>query len=154
MPSFFFDTSAIVKRYGKEAGSDFVEGLAESESGNVIILAGITHVEVAATIARRLKGGNVTDTAAADALAAFKLDLNNRYITIDIRPDMLTAAMKIATKHALRGYDAVQLAAALDANTELLATGLPTLIVVSADGELNAAAVAEGLEIENPNDYP
>lgn len=117
-------------------------------------MAGITPVEVAATIARRLKGRNVTVTAAADALAAFKLDLNNHYITVDIRPDMLTAAMKIATKHALRGYDAVQLAAALDANTELLATGLPPVIVVSSDGELNTAAIAEGLEVENPNDYP
>ena len=154
MPSYFCDTSAIVKRYGKETGSDFVEELAERESGNIIILAALTCVEVAATIARRLKGRNITDTAAADALAAFKLDLNNRYITVDIRPDVLTAAIKIATRHALRGYDAVQLAAALDANTELLATGLPALTVVSADGELNVAAVAEGLEVENPNDHP
>ena len=154
MPSFFCDTSAIVKRYGKEPGSDFVEELAMPESGHIIILADITRVEVAATIARRLKGGNVTDTAAVDSLAAFTLDLNNRYIMVDIRPDVLTAAMKIATKHALRGYDAVQLAAALDANTELLATGLPALIVVSADGELNTAAIAEGLEVENPNNYP
>ena len=154
MPSFFCDTSAIVKRYGKEIGSDFVEELAEPESGNLIILAGITHVEVAATIARRLKGRSITESTAADALAAFKLDLNSRYMTVDIRTEVLTAAMKIATKHALRGYDAVQLAAALYANRELFAAGLPGLIVVSSDGELNAAAIAEGLEVENPNDHP
>lgn len=96
MPSFFCDTSAIVKRYVKETGSGFVEELAEPGSGNIIILAGITHVEVAAAIARRLKGGNVTNIDAADALVAFTHDLNNRYLTVDIRPDVLSAAMKMA----------------------------------------------------------
>lgn len=61
--------------------------------------------------------------------------------------------MKMATKHALRGYDAVQLTAALDANAELLASSLPPVIIVSADTELNAAAIAEGLSVENPNDH-
>lgn len=69
-------------------------------------------------------------------------------------PEVLDGAMILAKKYALRGYDAVQLAAALDANKELLAAGLPALIVVSADGELNTAAIAEGLEVANPNDYP
>lgn len=116
-------------------------------------MAGITHVEVAAAIARRLKGGSVTNTDADAALAAFTHDLNNRYLTVDIRPDVLSAAMKMSTKLALRGYDAVQLAAALNSTAELLASGLPPVIVVSADSELNTAAIAEGLSVENPNDY-
>ena len=62
--------------------------------------------------------------------------------------------MKLATKHALRGYDAVQLAAALEANDESLANGLPPLILVSADTKLNTAAQAEGLVVQNPNNYP
>ena len=67
---------------------------------------------------------------------------------------VLDVAMTMARKHALRGYDAVQLAAALRANFELLASGLPPVIIVSADDELNTAAIAEGLSVENPNDYP
>ncbi len=129
MPSFFFDTSAIIKRYVRETGSDFVEELAEPRSGNIIILAGLTHVEVAAAIARRLKGGSVTNTDAAESLAAFTHDLDNRYLTVDIRPDVLSAAMKMATKHALRGYDAVQLTAALGVNTEYL---LPLCLLLSS----------------------
>ncbi|MFN0279676.1 MAG: type II toxin-antitoxin system VapC family toxin [Pyrinomonadaceae bacterium] len=153
MPSFFFDTSAIVKRYGREAGSDFVEELTQAENDNIIILAAITRVEVAATIARKLKGEDISKSYAADSLAAFNHDLTNRYLTVDISPELLSVAMKMATKHALRGYDAVQLAAALDANDELLANDLPPLTVVSADGELNLAAEAEGLLFENPNDH-
>ena len=49
----------------------------------------------------------------------------------------------------LRGYDAVQLAAALEVRLQV-----PLLILVSGDGDLNTAATAEGLPVENPNTYP
>jgi hypothetical protein len=54
----------------------------------------------------------------------------------------------------LRGYDAVQLAAAIAANNERVLNGLSPLIVVSADGELNDAARAEGFTVEDPNSHP
>jgi hypothetical protein len=38
--------------------------------------------------------------------------------------------MSLAMKHALRGYDAVQLAAALQANDERIANGLSPLTLV------------------------
>jgi predicted nucleic acid-binding protein len=136
-----------------EIGSDFVEELASTKSKNLIILAGITQVEVAATIARKIKGGSVVDSDAALALAAFTHDLNNRYLMIDIEKDVLSAAMKIATKHALRGYDSVQLAAALAANRNLTENGDDALTFVSADADLNATAIAEGLSVKNPNDH-
>jgi len=31
---------------------------------------------------------------------------------------------------------------------------IPTTILISADGELNAAAATEGLTVENPNAHP
>ena len=76
------------------------------------------------------------------------------YLTVEITLVLYSAAMKLATKHALRGYDAVQLAAALEANDESLTNGLPLLILVSADTKLNTAAQAEGLVVQNPNNYP
>jgi hypothetical protein len=60
----------------------------------------------------------------------------------------------VAETYGLRGYDAVQLAAALDVNTSYHAAGLPTITLISADAELNAAATSEGLTVENPNNYP
>ena len=62
--------------------------------------------------------------------------------------------MDLAQGQGLRGYDAVQLAAALDVNAERNRYGLPALTLVSADTDLNHAAAAEGLVVENPNDYP
>jgi predicted nucleic acid-binding protein len=151
---FFCDSSAIVKRYVNEIGSNFVDGLADLKSGNVILLARITRVEVVSAIARRLKNGSVTAADAQNAVAAFQHDLTNNYFTVEITPVLLSVAMSLATRHALRGYDAVQLAAALEANDERIANGLPPLTLVSADTDLNAAAQAEGLNVENPNNYP
>ena len=144
MAGFFCDSSAIVKRYVNEIGSNFVDGLADLKSGNVILLARITRVEVVSAIARRLKNGSVTAADAQNAVAAFQHDLTNNYFTVEITPVLLSVAMSLATRHALRGYDAVQLAAALEANDERIANGLPPLTLVSADTDLNAAAQAEG----------
>jgi uncharacterized protein len=42
----------------------------------------------------------------------------------------------------------------LIANQQLLANKLAPLTFLSADDRLNRAAVAEGLAVDNPNDYP
>jgi len=55
----------------------------------------------------------------------------------------------LVRRHGLRGYDAVQLAAVL----EIHATD-PSLTLLSADAELNAAALAEGLTVDDPNLHP
>ncbi len=154
MAGFFCDSSAIVKRYVNEIGSNYVDNLADSKSGNIILLARITRVEFAAAVARRLKSGSIIATDAQNALAAFQHDLTNNYFTVEITPLLLSAAVTLATKHALRGYDAVQLAATLEASDERIANGLAPLTLVSADTELNNAAQAEGLNVENPKNHP
>lgn len=154
MAAFFFDSSGVVKRYVSERGSNFVDGSADLKSGNVVLLSRITRVEVAAAIARRLKSRSITATDAQNTLLAFQHDLTNNYFTVEVAPVLLSIAAGLATKHALRGYDAVQLAAALETNDEGIANGLPPLTIVSADTDLNTAARAEGLNVENPNNYP
>ncbi len=62
--------------------------------------------------------------------------------------------MNYANKYELRGYDAVQLAASLEVEKRIKLTGGLPLIFVSADNDLNQAALAEGLSVENPNNYP
>lgn len=61
--------------------------------------------------------------------------------------------MTIAERYALRGYDAVQLAAAYAIRAAIQAAG-EQVIFVSADRELNAAAASEGFAVEDPNAHP
>jgi len=51
----------------------------------------------------------------------------------------------------LRGYDAVQLAAALEINRRRTALGLSLSALISADQALNEAGLAEGLSVDDPN---
>lgn len=50
-------------------------------------------------------------------------------------------------------YDAVQLAMALFLRAQCRALGQPDPIVVTADLELAAAAIAEGLAVDDPNTH-
>jgi hypothetical protein len=67
---------------------------------------------------------------------------------------LIERAIELTGKHRLRGYDAVQLAAAIELPERWLDLGSPSPIFVSADNNLNRAAKAEGFIVENPNDYP
>jgi len=67
---------------------------------------------------------------------------------------LIEAASLIAETHALHGHDAVQLAAALEINTDRLSLGLSATTLVSADVALNAAAMVEGLAVDDPNSHP
>jgi uncharacterized protein len=88
----------------------------------------------------------------AQAIAEFHAEFGRLFLITEITAAILDWAMYLAQRHALCGYDAVQLAAALALNEEYQITGT-SVIFISADTELNAAAAAEGLAVENPNDH-
>lgn len=61
--------------------------------------------------------------------------------------------MKLAEAYQLRGYDSIQLAAALALHETRLSLSLSPITFVCADNRLNIAAATEGLIVENPNNY-
>ena len=154
MVVYFVDSSALVKRYVSETGSMWVSDLFAPKLDNEVLIAAITGVEIVAAIARRARGGSIGMTDATAACNQFRSDLLSDYQVIDITENIITSAMTLAESRGLRGYDAVQLAAACAVNTVCVVNGLSTVIFVSADNELNVAAASQGLMIENPNNYP
>lgn len=154
MPAYFFDSSALVKRFAQEPGSTFVVSLLRPSAKNRLYAARITEVEVCAALARRRKANTINGAQAAKGLRRLRHDLPRRFTQVAIGEGILVEACRLAETFALRGYDAVQLAAAIAANNERVLNGLSRLIVVSADGELNDAARAEGFNVEDPNNHP
>jgi predicted nucleic acid-binding protein len=69
----------------------------------------------------------------------------------DLTPVVLDSAMALAEKHALRGYDAVQLAVAQAIHNERIRLNLSSLTLVASDNDLNKAAGGEGLVTDDPN---
>jgi len=62
--------------------------------------------------------------------------------------------MRLSEIRGLRGYDAVQLATALELENRFSANNLSSIIFISADNHLNQAAQTEGLTVDNPNNHP
>jgi predicted nucleic acid-binding protein len=151
---YFVDSSALVKRYVQEVGTSWVRSLTHRGSANQIYLARITVVEVTSAVARRRKGGTLTPSRASSILYRFRQHFTGRYAGVDVTPALLDSAAKLANTHALRAYDAVQLAAALEVSRIYQVGGLDPIILVSSDQSLNDAATAEGLTVEDPNAHP
>jgi predicted nucleic acid-binding protein len=154
MAAYFFDTSALIKRHVRETGSTWVRSPVRPAASHTILLARITAVEVYSAITRRQRGGSLSPAQAGAILGHFGRHLSQRYLVRDLSRPILSDAMGPARKHGLRAYDAVQLATALAIDHRHRAQGLSPITLVSADRELNAAAAAEGLPVEDPNSHP
>lgn len=153
MAVYFFDSSALVKRYVRETGTAFVLTITQPGANHHIYVARITGVEVIAALARRQRTGDISATALAAAVGQFRQEFASVYRIVEMSAALISDAMRLAETHAVRGYDAVQLAAAVRVNTECLALGMSSTLV-SADGDLNTAATAEGLAVDDANAHP
>lgn len=154
MAHYYLDSSALVKRYMAERGTAWISSLCDAASGHTLYTVRISGAEIIAALFRRSRSGALSLLDAQTEAAQFKADLAYDYQIVEVTDALVNTAMTLAERHALRGYDAVQLAAALELQTALAASSLPALTMVSADAELNTAATAEGLMVEDPNLYP
>ena len=93
--------------------------------------------------------GRITPANAATALRDFDHDFAQQYLTISMSDALIDKAAVLARTHGLRGYDAVQLATALEVWAQIA-----TIVLISSDGDLNAAAIAEGMPVDDPNAHP
>jgi predicted nucleic acid-binding protein len=142
-----------------EVGSAWIISITDPAAGNHIYVANLAGVEVPAAINRRVREGSVNAADAAAGLANFQNDFANQYNVIEVTDAIITSAGALTSRHPLRAYDAVQLAVALEVNQQIQAlgsqpAGILSLTMICADRNLNAAAMAEGLGVDNPNNHP
>jgi uncharacterized protein len=133
----YLDTSALAKRYLQEEGSSAVRALFRR---GFIAVARITYAELLAAVARARHLGVITEAQRTSAFERIEEDFDDLTI-IEIRPSLLRRVPELVVRHPLRGYDAVQLAAALAIREQG-----GSVRFWSADEQLVAAAKAEGLK--------
>lgn len=155
MDLYFFDTSALVKRYALEDGRIWVQGVTDPAVANQIYVARIAGAEGVAAFMKKVREREIVVADAARFISDFRLDFASQYQIIEITDVVVARAMALIESHQLRGYDGVQLAVALEVNDLIMSTGMPAvgvsaLTLVSADDDLNRAASSEGLSVENP----
>ena len=153
MSAYFLDTSALVKRYISEAGTTWIRNLTRTHANNDILIARITQTEVTSAVYRRHRGGNLTLKAAKLLRATFSSHSTHQYLIVEISQSVVERASDYSATYPLRAYDAVQLAAAFEANQRLISQALPALTLLASDKKLLTAAIAEGLTVDDPNNY-
>jgi predicted nucleic acid-binding protein len=104
-------------------------------------------------VARRRRGKTLSAPQASSILSRFRKHLAGRYTVLELTPVLLAEAMRLANSHELRAYDAVQLAAVLELKRQWVDAGI-SVVLVSADQDLNDAAAVEGLTVEDPLHHP
>ncbi len=60
MSAYYFDSSALVKRYIQETGTAWVRSLSRRGTSDPIYLARITAVEVCSAVVRRARAGRLS----------------------------------------------------------------------------------------------
>ncbi|HMS39068.1 MAG TPA: type II toxin-antitoxin system VapC family toxin [Pyrinomonadaceae bacterium] len=153
MSVFFCDTSGLVKRYVAETGSTWLTSQIDPANGSRIYIAQITIVEVVSAITRKERGNHLSANDAATALQTFEINCLFEFSIVPFSMILVNESVSLAKKYALRGYDAVQLASALQTQIKRTNAGLSPLTLLSADTDLNAAAISEGLTVDNPNNH-
>ena len=150
----YCDASALVKRYAPEAGSAWISELANPNSATVILLSEITLAEVAAALAAKQRiARGITLEERDRALSYFLNECDNRFLLLPVDCNVVDSAVDLTQRYRLRGYDAVQLAAALIANHDLEERGFQALTFIAADDDLIFAASGEGLGVDNPVEH-
>ena len=150
----YFDTSALLKQYVTETGSNWVRTYLASAEAPAVFTSHLTTIEATCAFARRLREGTLLPADHTKVVQAFDYDIAYRYYLLDVVPVTIDTARQLANQHPLRPYDAVQLATAWLLNQDLLHTNKPPLTFICADDRLVAVAQAEGLLTDNPNHHP
>jgi predicted nucleic acid-binding protein len=150
---YFCDSSAIVKRYATELGSDWVDAICDDTKENIIAVSQIGLVEVCAALAAKHRAKAINTEEYERTLSDFIADANQHYLLVTIDSKIVDLAIDLTRRQKLRGCDAVHLASALVLNAKLVEQELAPLIFVAADDDLLKAARLEKLLIENPNEH-
>jgi uncharacterized protein len=154
MADYFLDTSALVKRHVNEVGSAWMRSLTRPKAAHTLYIARITAVEVYSAITRRQRGRHLSPAQAGAMLGHFRRHLSQRYNVLEVTPTLFTGAMLAARKPGLRAYDAIQLTVALELDRLNRRADFGSVTLLSSDRDLNVAASAEGLTVDDPTAHP
>jgi uncharacterized protein len=152
--NYFLDSSALVKHYITEKGTQWVTSLVNAVNQNRIVVSNITQVEVISGIMRRHREGTITSAGVYRIRNMLNYHIRRDYEVIVLDSQIIRIAESLLGKYTLKAYDAVQLATALESQTRLIKIGYQQIHFISGDMRLLTSAQAEGLITDNPNNYP
>jgi len=143
-PAHFVDTSALVKRYFEEPGTQALQAKTFSSKGIEVFVSALTYAEVYATFARTLREGRWTVVEHEEAAATFEGDWRT-FAIAELSSSVRHYVPQLAATHPLRGADLAQLATAAYLRDQMALD-----LFVACDVPLARAASAARFLVFNP----
>ena len=146
---YFFDTSAILKLYHAEVGTDCMESIFADHQCSIMITE-LTLVEFDFSILKKVRTGDIAESAKNEAIKNFKKDCRDRYFVNALDSRIIRSAQKLinkyGAKHSIRTLDALQLGSCLLEEHK-------GLYFVCADVRLNRISKLEDISTINPETF-
>ena len=139
----YFDSSALVKRYIEESGSDVVQSLLDRDTSAAT--SKLAYPEILSALTRKQRSGELTRRSLQAAVNQFEADWEG-IVVVEFHDELLPTMKSLLLKHHLRGADTVHLSSALWLKRSVQSD----LAFVAPDVNLLKAARAERLEVINP----
>lgn len=150
MSLYYLETSALVKLYVLEPGTEHLLRIASNAQENRLTVLALSAVEARSAIRRRERTGDIGPKEANLILDRLQRHMESRYLRQPVNEIVLDGALEMIDRYALRAYDAIQLAGCLALKTTA-GTESPTF--VCSDQHLLAAARSELLAVLDPCEF-
>jgi len=146
---YFFDSSALVKRYARESGSRWVWVTVRPDPETTVWTSRLTWVEILSALSRRKREGTIEEQVLAREVDLLRFHFAMQYQIAEVDATVIQLAGEVVQAYALRAADAIQLATALRLHAAV-EPNEATFSFVSADARLLLAAEQAGLDTFNP----
>ena len=144
---YFLDTSALLKHYRKEAGTEFIETIFQNQE-SILTISTISVLEAISALDRLFRRGLINQKELEQSLSLLENELSSMRIgVIEQTPSHVLQAKSLIIEHHLASNDALILA------TALALKPYPHYFVTSDIVQLHAAESC-GLKILNPLSSP
>jgi predicted nucleic acid-binding protein len=143
--TLYLDTSALVKLYVREDGTERMLAVAHPDAGHRLTILSLARIEMRAAVRRRSRQGDLSPAEADLLLDRLNLHLAAVLAVQPVNDLVLEQAAAAIDRHALRAYDAVQLGGFFALRIQL--GGEFQCKFICADAELAAAARRDGIEL-------
>lgn len=137
--TYFFDTSALVKRYHEEEGTERVDEILNREEAEVLI-SSLTVVESTSAFRRKYNRGEVSESEMEQLLGVFFREALNEFVILPMEESLLSFSFDLVLEDDLRTLDSLQLSTGLS-----LAQEIEEVAFVTADEDLAEIGEKHGL---------
>ena len=135
----YLDTSALVKLYIEETGTDLVQEFANKSK--ILATSIVAYAEARAAFKRGLNEKIIEDKKYSICCQNLRNDWNH-YLKVNIDNHLILLAGDLAERHNIRGFDSIHMASAIILKTKV---NINDIVFLCWDKKLLEAAIKEGL---------